>query len=239
MLRGYGVMFANFRFGTPVRAPAVAGTFYPRSPETLRQTVGNLLAVAEVRQRSRRCGVIAPHAGYTYSGPVAAEAFAGVRGLCGRIARAAVIGPAHFVPFRGIAAPSDTAFATPLGEVPIDIAMVEALSADALVSANDAPHAPEHAIEVELPFLQAIFGELPIVPLLFGSTSAAAVAEAALAMGQQATFRPVNRSRRRRAMRDGASTIPDRQISGVSPLENSARCGMAMPSALLLQALAR
>jgi AmmeMemoRadiSam system protein B len=178
MLRGYGVMFANFRFGTPVRAPAVAGTFYPRSPETLRQTVGNLLAAAEVRQRSQRCGVIAPHAGYTYSGPVAAEAFAGVRGLRGRIARAAVIGPAHFVPFRGIAAPSDTAFATPLGEVPIDIAMVEALSADALVSANDAPHAPEHAIEVELPFLQAIFGDLPIVPLLFGSTSAAAVADA-------------------------------------------------------------
>jgi len=101
-----------------------------------------------------------------------------VRGLRGRIERAAVVGPAHFVPFFGIAAPSDTAFATPLGMVPVDVAAVEALSAEALVAIDDAPHAPEHAIEVELPFLQAIFGDLPIVPLLFGSTSATAVAAA-------------------------------------------------------------
>jgi AmmeMemoRadiSam system protein B len=161
---------------TSVRAPAVAGRFYPRSAEMLSRTVDDLLGCADVGLRSQRCGVITPHAGYAYSGPVAAAAFASVRGLRGRIARAAVVGPAHFVPFPGIAAPSDTAFATPLGKVPIDVAALEALGADALVSINDEPHAPEHAIEVELPFLQAIFGSLPIVPLLFGSTSAAAVA---------------------------------------------------------------
>jgi AmmeMemoRadiSam system protein B len=82
------------------------------------------------------------------------------------------------VPFRGIAAPSNAAFATPLGKVPVDVAAVEALGADALVSIDDKPHAPEHAIEVELPFLQALFGDLPIVPLVFGSTSAGAAAAA-------------------------------------------------------------
>jgi len=130
-----------------------------------------------VQQRSRYCGIIAPHAGYPYSGQVAAAAFASVR-RCGWIKRAIVVGPAHFVLFSGLAAPSDTAFATPLGEVPVDVAAVEALSEETLVAIDDAPHAREHAIEVELPFLQSIFGDLPIVPLLFGSTSAAAVAAA-------------------------------------------------------------
>ena len=171
-------MFANLRVETSVRAPAVAGAFYPGSAETLSRTVGNLLAGAHVQQSSQRCGVITPHAGYAYSGPIAAAAFASVRSLRGRIKRAAVIGPAHFVPFHGIAAPADTAFATPLGEVPVDVAALEALSAEGFVAINDEPHTPEHAIEVELPFLQAIFGDLPIVPLLFGSTSAGAVAAA-------------------------------------------------------------
>lgn len=159
------------------RAPAAAGSFYPRSGESLRQIVDNLLSAAAVRQSSRRCGIIAPHAGYAYSGQAAAAAFASVR-CCGWIKRAIVLGPAHFVAFSGLAAPSDTAFMTPLGEVPVDVAAVEALSEETLVAINDEPHAPEHALEVELPFLQSVFGDLPIVPLLFGSTSAAAVAAA-------------------------------------------------------------
>jgi AmmeMemoRadiSam system protein B len=165
---------ANLR----ARAPAVAGSFYPRSAERLSRSVGNLMAAAQVRERSNRCGVIVPHAGYAYSGRVAAQAFASVRGLQGRIERTVVIGPAHFVAILGIAAPSYTAFTTPLGEVPVDVAAVDALGEEALVAINDEPHAPEHAIEVEVPFLQAIFGNLPIVPLLFGSTSARAVAAA-------------------------------------------------------------
>jgi AmmeMemoRadiSam system protein B len=161
-----------------VRAPAAAGTFYPRSAETLRRTVDTLLLAAQVEERTNRCGVIVPHAGYAYSGSVAAEGFASVRRLQGSMKRTVVIGPAHFVPFFGLAAPSSTVFTTPFGEVPVDVAAVEALSEEALVAINDAPHAPEHAIEVEMPFLQAIFGNLPIVPLLFGSTSARAVAAA-------------------------------------------------------------
>jgi MEMO1 family protein len=158
-----------------LRAPAVAGSFYPQSTLALRRTVDDLLSAAAVQESSRHCGVIAPHAGYAYSGQVAAAAFASVR-CCRWIKRAVVIGPAHFVPFSGLAAPSDRAFTTPLGEVPIDVVAVEALSEETLVAIDDEPHAPEHAIEVELPFLQSLFGNLPIVPLLFGSTSAAAVA---------------------------------------------------------------
>jgi AmmeMemoRadiSam system protein B len=107
---------------------------------------------------------------------VAAQAFVNLRQIRDRIKRAIVIGPAHFVPFHGIAAPAHTAFTTPLGEVPVDRALVEALNAERLVAIDDAPHAPEHAIEVELPFLQSICPDLPIVPLLCGSTTAAAVA---------------------------------------------------------------
>jgi MEMO1 family protein len=158
------------------RAPAAAGTFYPRSAKTLSQTVGDLLSRIKVEERLYPCGVIAPHAGYAYSGLVAAHAFAYLRQLHGPIKRAIIIGPAHFVPFRGINAPADTAFATPLGDVPVDVATVEALNEEMLVAIDDGPHAPEHAIEVELPFLQSIFPNLPIVPLLCGSTTAEAVA---------------------------------------------------------------
>jgi AmmeMemoRadiSam system protein B len=143
------------------RAPAVAGSFYPQSVETLSQAVANLLAAADVQERPHRCGVIAPHAGYAYSGLVAAQAFASVSRLHG-IERIIVVGPSHFVPFPGIAAPSDVAFSTPLGDMPVDVAAVEGLSEETLVAINVEPHAPEHAIEVELPFLQAIFGDLPI-----------------------------------------------------------------------------
>jgi hypothetical protein len=93
-----------------------------------------------------------------------------------RFHRCVIVGPSHFVPFNGIAAPSHTAFVTPLGEMPVDTDAVKALATEARVVIDNVPHEPDHAIEVELPFLQVIFGNLPIVPLLFGITSARAVA---------------------------------------------------------------
>jgi AmmeMemoRadiSam system protein B len=157
------------------RPPAVAGSFYPQSTQMLRQTVDSLLSSVAVPERAGNCGIIAPHAGYAYSGRIAAAAFGSLR-CCSWIKRTVIIGPAHFVPFLGVAAPSDAAFMTPLGEVPVDVAAVEALREETVVSITDEPHAPEHAIEVELPFLQSVFGNVPIVPLLFGSTSAAELA---------------------------------------------------------------
>jgi AmmeMemoRadiSam system protein B len=99
-----------------------------------------------------------------------------------------IVGPSHFVPFNGIAAPSYAAFATPLGELPVDIDAVQALTTEACVLIDDDPHERDHAIEVELPFLQAIFGNLPIVPLLFGITSARAVAAAIAAVWTDKTL---------------------------------------------------
>jgi len=161
-----------------VRAPAVAGTFYPGQPERLKRTVVDLLDRATTEAQATVRGIIAPHAGYVYSGPVAAEAFASLRSAASRFRRVVIIGPSHFMRFSGLAAPSQEAFATPLGEVPVDRGAISELDDAGLVVVDDVPHAPDHALEVELPFLQKIFGEIPVVPLLFGMVSPAVVTSA-------------------------------------------------------------
>ncbi len=160
-----------------VRQPAVAGTFYPRDRYVLQDAVKDLLAGAKATLDKQIRAVIAPHAGYIYSGPIAAEAFAGLEGLKNNIRRLVVIGPAHFVRFAGIAAPAATTFRTPLGDVPLDTAAIAEIADLPQVVIDDQPHAPEHALEVELPFLQAVFGAVPVVPLVVGSARAEEVAE--------------------------------------------------------------
>ena len=154
-----------------VRQPAVAGAFYPAGAAGLRAMVERFLTLAHARPIAGVRGIVAPHAGYIYSGPVAAEAFCAAEGARDAVRRVVIFGPAHLVPITGIAAPSHEAFATPLGEVPLDRAAIEALAAEGLVRIDDAPHAPEHAIEVELPFLLMTLGALPVVPLVFGRAS--------------------------------------------------------------------
>ena len=117
--------------------------------------------------------VIAPHAGYVYSGPVAGHAFAALGAGASAIRRAVVVGPAHFVPFRGIAVPSAAAFRTPLGDVPLDRRGDRGDPRPAAGALADAPHEPEHALEVELPFLQAVLGDFALVPLLVGDATPA------------------------------------------------------------------
>ncbi|GAB4234838.1 MAG: AmmeMemoRadiSam system protein B [Methyloligellaceae bacterium] len=160
-----------------LRPPAVAGSFYPGDPEVLRETVVGLLAQAQAAPRGDIRAVIAPHAGYIYSGPVAAQAFAPLQALRGRVRRLVVIGPSHFVAFRGIAVPRVRAFRTPLGDMPVDAQAIARLASLPQVVEADEPHEGEHALEVELPFLQALFGPLPIVPLVVGRASAEEVAQ--------------------------------------------------------------
>lgn len=160
------------------RVAVAAGSFYPGSVANLSRTVSGLLASARSGERPGLSAIIVPHAGYVYSGSVAARAFARVPNAKNRFHRCVIVGPSHFVAFNGIAAPSHISFATPLGELPVDVDAVQALVSEARVVINDAAHEQDHAIEVELPFLQAIFGTVPIVPLLFGLTSARAVAAA-------------------------------------------------------------
>jgi AmmeMemoRadiSam system protein B len=158
-----------------VRPPAAAGLFYAGDPDRLQAQVSELIGAVEASASVAPKALIAPHAGYVYSGSVAAEAFARLRPGSHAIKRVVLIGPAHFVPVRGIAAPTVDAFATPLGRTPIDRQALAAI-AD-LVVETDAPHAPEHSLEVELPFLQTLLPSFALVPLVIGDASAQEVAE--------------------------------------------------------------
>ena len=155
---------------TKIRPPAVAGLFYAEDPRRLRATVSDLLAQVptstKMSSQTSPKALIAPHAGYVYSGGVAATAFATLRGDAPSITRVVLIGPAHYVAVRGIAAPTVDAFETPLGCVPVDREALSAIADLPFVVQADGPHAPEHALEVELPLLQALLPSFAIVPLL-------------------------------------------------------------------------
>ena len=159
-----------------VRPAAVAGSFYPGDPGRLRAQVGELLAGVPGHSGAPKA-LIAPHAGYVYSGPVAATAFAALQAQAESIERVVLIGPAHYVRLRGIAAPTAGAFETPLGRVPVDQEALAAIADLPCVSETDAPHGPEHALEVELPFLQLVLASFTVVPLVVGDATPKQVAE--------------------------------------------------------------
>lgn len=159
-----------------VRNPAVAGVFYPDDPQILRGMVGHYLAAGPTADRAPKA-IIAPHAGYVYSGAVAASAYARVKPARGRITRVILLGPAHRVGFHGLALASAEFFATPLGQVPVDREAVQKISHLPQVQVLDRAHAQEHSLEVHLPFLQETLGEFSLVPLLVGQAGPEEVAE--------------------------------------------------------------
>jgi len=154
----------------------VAGLFYPADPQRLRAEVQGLLAAPSTSSIASPKALIAPHAGYRYSGAVAGAAFATLSGVADAVRRVVLIGPAHYVAVRGIAVPTVKAFETPLGQVPVDQQALAGLADLPFVIRNDAPHAPEHALEVELPFLQAVLSSFSVVPLVVGDARPQAVA---------------------------------------------------------------
>lgn len=145
-----------------VREPAVAGTFYPASAGELGSTVDRLLAAARV-PAGGSCpkALIVPHAGYIYSGAVAASAFARVAPFADRITRVVLVGPAHRVFVSGLVSPGVSRLRTPLGELAVDTEALQLIG----VEANAPAHAHEHSLEVELPFLQRVTPHAKIVPL--------------------------------------------------------------------------
>jgi MEMO1 family protein len=159
------------------RRPAVAGSFYPAQPNRLRRQVEEFLADAGTALKIAPKGLIAPHAGYIYSGPSAAAAFATLRDSAQTLARVVLIGPAHYVAFRGVALPTADAFETPLGRVPVDHDALNEITGLPFVSRNDAAHAPEHALEVELPFLQTVLPSFSLLPLIVGDATVHEVAQ--------------------------------------------------------------
>lgn len=165
-----------------VRPPAVAGSFYPGDADELTAVVDSLLERARLRASGGVLGsapvaLVVPHAGYVYSGSVAASAYDLLRDR--PVRRVAVLGPAHYVPLTGIAVPSVAAFATPIGEVPVEVQTCSALAErHECVTVDDRPHRPEHSIEVQLPFLQRVL--VPgwtCVPLVVGATAPEQVAD--------------------------------------------------------------
>ncbi|MBN2491809.1 MAG: AmmeMemoRadiSam system protein B [Planctomycetes bacterium] len=166
-----------------VRKPAVAGLFYPADPTRLRHQVQAYLDQAAAgagrdagSEGATPKALIVPHAGYTYSGPPAAAAYVRLAGARTRISRVVLIGPAHRVPLHGFAVSAATAFATPLGDVPVDRATVRALLALPLVREDETAHAEEHCLEVQLPFLQLVLDAFTIVPLVAGEAAPAETA---------------------------------------------------------------
>jgi AmmeMemoRadiSam system protein B len=152
-----------------IRPAAVAGTFYAGEPAALAAEVAAFLADARVTARDRPPkAIIAPHAGFIYSGPIAASIYGRLAPLAGIVKRVVLAGPAHRVYVAGAAIPSVRAFSSPLGEVPLDEAALARLAELPFVERSDRAHALEHSLEVHLPFLQSVLGHFALVPVVVG-----------------------------------------------------------------------
>ncbi len=163
-----------------LRLPAVAAKFYPGCAQALSRDIEQMLASAPKEFSRRPKAVIVPHASYIYSGPIAASVYArlaALRDSRDSISRVVLLGPTHRVAIRGVALPSCTGFATPLGVVPVDQQAVTTLDGLPQVVVDDAAHADEHSLEVQLPFLQTVLGDFSLLPLAVGDASPEEVAE--------------------------------------------------------------
>jgi len=152
------------------RQPAVAGSFYPANPEQLHLMLDRFLNDASTAAQAPKA-IIAPHAGYIYSGPIAASAYARLKKAHDKITRVVLIGPSHRVAFRGLAVSRANTFTTPLGSVPVDLAAVQSIARLPFVEYLEQAHTYEHSLEVHLPFLQEMLDSFEIVPIVAGEAS--------------------------------------------------------------------
>ncbi len=163
-----------------IRAASVAGYFYPGTPKSLKSEVRAFLEEASREGGGRSLSpkaLIVPHAGYRYSGSVAASAFQLLRNRHQQITRVVLLGPSHRVGLRGLGASSADGFETPLGVVPLDRQAIEQVLPLPQVTIDDEAHAEEHSLEVQLPFLQTLLGEFSLVPFSVGEADDDEVAE--------------------------------------------------------------
>ncbi len=152
-----------------IRPAAVAGRFYPGVRGELVANVESLLAEARPAPFDEvPRAIIAPHAGYVYSGPVAGSAFSMLEPLAAKLRRVVVIGPSHYIGFEGIAASPAVWFRTPLGDMPVDVDAMQKAWRHGVVTELETAHEREHSIETHLPFLQSIHRHARLVPLVTG-----------------------------------------------------------------------
>jgi len=154
-----------------VRPPAFAGRFYPADPAELRSLISALLAQVPQAVGPGPKAIIAPHAGYIYSGPIAASAYAQLIPARDLVRRVVLLGPSHQVALYGLATSSAEAFATPLGVVPVDVEALRQIQSLPQVRVLDEAHAHEHSLEVQLPFLQTVLNRFSLVPLVVGDAT--------------------------------------------------------------------
>jgi len=165
---------------TSIRQPAVAGAFYPGSADELSAVVSGFMAQAETAVPADAPvpkAIIAPHAGFVYSGSTAAAVYARLKPAAATIKRVILLGPCHRVPVRGLALSSAEAFSTPLGDIPLDSEAARVVAEMPQVQVFDATHAEEHSLEVQLPFLQMVLDDFKLLPLVVGDAGPEAVAE--------------------------------------------------------------
>lgn len=162
-----------------IRPAAVAGMFYPAQREALATMIAGLLGEGCVEDESAACpkALIVPHAGYVYSGKVAAEAYTQLCPHRARIKRVVLLGPSHRVGFRGLAVTGADAYRTPLGDVALDVKSARELTTLPQVQLLDQAHAGEHSLEVQVPFLQSVLDAFTLLPIVVGDASAEEVAE--------------------------------------------------------------
>lgn len=161
------------------RPPAVAGMFYPADPQELHDMMSRFLQEAAkfATDSVAPKAIIAPHAGYIYSGPVAARAYARLKQVHDKIRRVVLLGPSHRIPLFGIAISSVDQFVTPLGPVKLDRDAINSISDLTQVRVLDEAHSMEHSLEVHLPFLQEVLDDFSLVPLVVGDARPDEVAE--------------------------------------------------------------
>jgi hypothetical protein len=160
-----------------VRPPAAAGRFYPANPQELGDLIRTLLAQASPATGPAPKAIIAPHAGYLYSGPIAASAYAHLIPARDLVTRVVLLGPSHYIALEGLAATSAEAFATPLGLVPVDAEALRQIGSLPQVRVLDEAHAQEHSLEVQLPFLQTVLNRFSLVPLAVGGVTPEEISE--------------------------------------------------------------
>ncbi|MCG8325778.1 MAG: AmmeMemoRadiSam system protein B [Thiotrichales bacterium] len=168
-------MNPDTRHESAIRPAAVAGHFYPSDATELRQMVNSYLTTTPNNPPPK--AIIAPHAGYVYSGAVAGSAYTALSPRRGQIKRVILLGPAHRVYLKGLALCSAGEFATPLGNITVDNETATELRGHPDVCINDAAHAGEHSLEVHLPFLQVMFDDFRLVPLVVGDAAPGTVAD--------------------------------------------------------------
>jgi MEMO1 family protein len=158
------------------RHPAVAGVFYPEIPQKLHQLLSQYLQDAQIDAKVPKA-IIVPHAGYIYSGPIAASAYARLLKAKDRIKRVIILGPSHRAAFSGLAVSRADTFSTPLGDIPVDQPAIDMLVELPFVAFNEQAHVFEHSLEVHLPFLQETLTDFKIVPIVTGDASPGQVAQ--------------------------------------------------------------